>query len=177
VRIASTGPKCARVPSRTVDELARAFEATRFMTTSAWCCSPATVRHERRGWAFCSGGDQRIRGKDGYQYTPEDQDSIPRGWAAAHSGSAAADSLSAQGGDRPWCPAGGGRRALAARVCDMTIASREHAIFKQTDADVASFDSGLGRRCSRAGRSEARERDLLSSAAITPLIQAMAMAW
>ena len=29
-------------------------------------------------------------------------------------------------------------------VCDMTLASREHARFKQTDPDVASFDSGYG---------------------------------
>ena len=34
-------------------------------------------------------------------------------------------------------------------VCDLTIASKEHAKFKQTDPDVASFDSGWGRRCSR----------------------------
>ena len=29
-------------------------------------------------------------------------------------------------------------------VCDLTIASREHAIFKQTDTNVASFDGGYG---------------------------------
>jgi naphthoate synthase len=29
-------------------------------------------------------------------------------------------------------------------VCDLTLASREHARFKQTDADVASFDGGYG---------------------------------
>ena len=29
-------------------------------------------------------------------------------------------------------------------VGDLTIASKEHAIFKQTDADVASFDGGFG---------------------------------
>jgi naphthoate synthase len=29
-------------------------------------------------------------------------------------------------------------------VCDLTIASREHALFKQTDPDVASFDGGFG---------------------------------
>ena len=29
-------------------------------------------------------------------------------------------------------------------VCDLTLASKEHARFKQTDADVASFDGGFG---------------------------------
>jgi naphthoate synthase len=29
-------------------------------------------------------------------------------------------------------------------VCDLTIASREHGRFKQTDADVGSFDAGYG---------------------------------
>ena len=29
-------------------------------------------------------------------------------------------------------------------TCDLTLASREHAIFKQTDTDVASFDGGFG---------------------------------
>ena len=29
-------------------------------------------------------------------------------------------------------------------VCDLTIASAEHARFKQTDADVGSFDAGYG---------------------------------
>jgi naphthoate synthase len=29
-------------------------------------------------------------------------------------------------------------------VCDLTLASKESAIFKQTDADVTSFDGGYG---------------------------------
>ena len=29
------------------------------------------------GWAFCSGGDQRIRGADGYQYEDADGDADP----------------------------------------------------------------------------------------------------
>ncbi|MBI5027625.1 MAG: 1,4-dihydroxy-2-naphthoyl-CoA synthase, partial [Actinobacteria bacterium] len=29
-------------------------------------------------------------------------------------------------------------------TCDLTLASREHARFKQTDADVGSFDGGYG---------------------------------
>jgi naphthoate synthase len=99
------------------------------------------------GWAFCSGGDQRIRGKDGYRYadgeTAETVDKaklgrlhilecqrlirfmpkvvicLVNGWAA------------------------GGGHSLHV-VSDLTLASREHARFKQTDADVGSFDGGFG---------------------------------
>jgi naphthoate synthase len=44
-------------------------------------------------------------------------------------------------------------------VCDLTIASKEHAIFKQTDADVASFDSGYGSAllARQVGQKRARE--------------------
>ncbi|HEY9499399.1 MAG TPA: enoyl-CoA hydratase-related protein, partial [Terrimesophilobacter sp.] len=92
------------------------------------------------GWAFCSGGDQRIRGRDGYQYAdgtastgrlhilevqrlirfmPKVVIAVVPGWAA------------------------GGGHSLHV-VCDLTIASGEHARFKQTDADVGSFDAGYG---------------------------------
>jgi naphthoate synthase len=39
--------------------------------------------------------------------------------------------------------AAGGGHSLHV-VCDLTLASREHARFKQTDADVGSFDGGFG---------------------------------
>ena len=39
--------------------------------------------------------------------------------------------------------AAGGGHSLHV-VCDLTLASREHARFKQTDADVGSFDGGYG---------------------------------
>lgn len=90
------------------------------------------------GWAFCSGGDQRIRGKGGYEYAsgtpgrlhilevqrlirfmPKVVIAVVPGWAA------------------------GGGHSLHI-VCDLTIASREHGRFKQTDADVGSFDGGYG---------------------------------
>jgi naphthoate synthase len=92
------------------------------------------------GWAFCSGGDQRIRGRDGYQYAdgttstgrlhilevqrlirfmPKVVIAVVPGWAA------------------------GGGHSLHV-VCDLTIASAEHGRFKQTDADVGSFDAGYG---------------------------------
>lgn len=44
-------------------------------------------------------------------------------------------------------------------VCDLTLASREHARFKQTDPDVASFDSGYGSAllARQVGQKKARE--------------------
>jgi naphthoate synthase len=106
------------------------------------------------GWAFCSGGDQRIRGKDGYKYTVEDgsgragdtTDTIQAGRAGR------LHILEVQRLIRfmpkivicvvPGWAAGGGHSLHV--VADLTIASDEHARFKQTDADVASFDGGFG---------------------------------
>ena len=44
-------------------------------------------------------------------------------------------------------------------VCDLSIASKEHAIFKQTDADVTSFDGGYGSAylAKMVGQKKARE--------------------
>ena len=42
----------------------------------------------------------------------------------------------------PGWTAGGGHSLHV--VCDLTLASAEHARFKQTDADVGSFDGGFG---------------------------------
>ena len=92
------------------------------------------------GWAFCSGGDQRIRGRDGYQYEEGGQ-----GIGRLHI-------LEVQRLIRfmpkvviavvPGWAAGGGHSLHV--VCDLTIASAEHGRFKQTDADVGSFDGGYG---------------------------------
>jgi naphthoate synthase len=107
------------------------------------------------GWAFCSGGDQRIRGRDGYQYAdgtastgrlhilevqrlirfmPKVVIAVVPGWAA------------------------GGGHSLHV-VCDLTIASAEHGKFKQTDADVGSFDAGYGSAyfARQIGQKNARE--------------------
>jgi len=99
------------------------------------------------GWAFCSGGDQRIRGKDGYKYAEgETEDTVDRGRAGR------LHILEVQRLIRfmpkvvicvvPGWAAGGGHSLHV--VSDLTIASKEHARFKQTDADVASFDGGFG---------------------------------
>ena len=99
------------------------------------------------GWAFCSGGDQRIRGKAGYQYASgTDASTIDRARAGR------LHILEVQRLIRfmpkvvialvnGWA-AGGGHSLHV--VADLTLASREHARFKQTDADVGSFDAGYG---------------------------------
>jgi len=96
------------------------------------------------GWAFCSGGDQRIRGRAGYQY-----DSAANGEGAALG---RLHILEVQRLIRfmpkvvialvnGWA-AGGGHSLHV--VCDLSLASADHARFKQTDADVGSFDGGFG---------------------------------
>jgi naphthoate synthase len=100
------------------------------------------------GWAFCSGGDQRIRGRDGYKYSDDEA-------AVTSAGAARAGRLHILEVQRlirfmpkvviavvPGWAAGGGHSLHA--VADLTIASAEHARFKQTDADVGSFDAGYG---------------------------------
>lgn len=98
------------------------------------------------GWAFCSGGDQRIRGRDGYKYSHDE--------TAVHDPGRAGrlHILEVQRLIRfmpkvviavvPGWAAGGGHSLNV--VCDLSIASREHGRFKQTDADVGSFDAGYG---------------------------------
>jgi len=144
VRVAFDRPEVRNAfRPQTVDELYRALDHAR--TSSDVGCVLLTGNGpspKDGGWAFCSGGDQRIRGRSGYQY--ED------------SGDAAAMGrlhilevqrlirfmpkvvIALVGG---WA-AGGGHSLHV--VCDLTLASAEHARFKQTDADVGSFDAGFG---------------------------------
>ncbi|UCE70424.1 MAG: 1,4-dihydroxy-2-naphthoyl-CoA synthase [Flavobacteriaceae bacterium] len=103
-------------------------------------------------WAFCSGGDQKARGHKGYvgedgyhrlnilevqrliRFMPKVVIAVVPGWAV------------------------GGGHSLHV-VCDLTLASEEHAIFKQTDADVTSFDGGYGSAylAKMVGQKKARE--------------------
>jgi naphthoate synthase len=125
----------------TVDELYRALDDARMNPrVGAVLLTGNGPSPKDGGWAFCSGGDQRIRGRDGYKYEgdgtgvgrlhilevqrlirfmPKVVIAVVPGWAA------------------------GGGHSLHV-VCDLTIASAEHARFKQTDADVGSFDAGYG---------------------------------
>ncbi|GFG87856.1 1,4-dihydroxy-2-naphthoyl-CoA synthase [Mycolicibacter algericus] len=130
------------------------------------------------GWAFCSGGDQRIRGRSGYQYAsgetadtvdvaragrlhilevqrlirfmPKPVIALVNGWAA------------------------GGGHSLHV-VCDLTLASRQHAMFKQTDADVGSFDGGYGSAylARQVGQKFAREIFFLGRAYTAEQMHAM----
>src|SRR5690606_33067839 len=145
---------------QTVDELYTALEHARTSSdVGAVLLTGNGPSPKDGGWAFCSGGDQRIRGKDGYTYAgPEGAD--PGRLGRLHI-------LEVQRLIRfmpkvviavvPGWAVGGGHSLHV--VCDLTIASKEHAIFKQTDPDVASFDSGYGsaylaRQC---GQKRARE--------------------
>jgi naphthoate synthase len=149
VRIAFDRPEIRNAfRPQTVDELYRALDHAR-MTTDVGCVLlTGNGPSPRDGvWAFCSGGDQRIRGRDGYRYADgETAETIdPAKTGRLHI-------LEVQRLIRfmgkvvicvvPGWAAGGGHSLHV--VCDLTIASREHARFKQTDADVASFDGGFG---------------------------------
>ena len=146
VRIAFNRPEVRNAfRPHTVDELFHALDHAR-MTSDVGCVllTGNGPSPKDGGWAFCSGGDQRIRGKDGYKYEGE-LGPDPARLGRLHI-------LEVQRLIRfmpkpviavvPGWAAGGGHSLHV--VCDLTIASRQHAIFKQTDADVASFDAGYG---------------------------------
>lgn len=141
----------------TVDELYRALDIARQdARIGAVLLTGNGPSPKDGGWAFCSGGDQRIRGRDGYKYASTG--SATQGGGSATQGEGAAPPvgrlhiLEVQRLIRfmpkvviavvPGWAAGGGHSLHV--VCDLTIASAEHARFKQTDADVGSFDAGYG---------------------------------
>ncbi len=144
VRIAFDRPEVRNAfRPHTVDELFRALDHAR-QTADVGCVllTGNGPSPKDGGWAFCSGGDQRIRGADGYRYEGEP-------------GAPAVGRLHILEVQRlirfmpkivvcvvPGWAAGGGHSLHV--VCDLTLASAEHACFKQTDADVASFDGGFG---------------------------------
>jgi naphthoate synthase len=161
VRIAFDRPEVRNAfRPQTVDELYTALEHARtWSDVGAVILTGNGPSPKDGGWAFCSGGDQRIRGKDGYQY--EGADGIdPARLGRLHI-------LEVQRLIRfmpkvviaavPGWAVGGGHSLHV--VCDLTIASREHALFKQTDPDVASFDSGYGSAllARQVGQKRARE--------------------
>ena len=139
---------------QTVDELYRALDHARMLADVGVVLLTGNGPSPKDGgWAFCSGGDQRVRGDSGYQYEeggagrlhilevqrliramPKVVIAMVSGWAA------------------------GGGHSLNV-VCDLSIASRQHAKFKQTDADVGSFDAGYGSAllARQVGQKNARE--------------------
>ena len=161
VRIAFNRPEVRNAfRPKTVDELYTALDHARMTTDVGVVLLTGNGPSKKDGgWAFCSGGDQRIRGADGYKYegtagidparlgrlhilevqrlirfSPKIVMAVVPGWAV------------------------GGGHSLHV-VCDLTIASMEHAVFKQTDPDVASFDSGYGSAylARQVGQKRARE--------------------
>jgi naphthoate synthase len=149
VRVAFDRPEVRNAfRPHTVDELLRVLDHAR--TSSDVGCVLLTGNGpspKDGGWAFCSGGDQRIRGRAGYQYAEGDTaESVDKARLAR------LHILECQRLIRfmpkvvicvvPGWAAGGGHSLHV--VSDLTLASREHARFKQTDADVGSFDGGYG---------------------------------
>jgi len=132
----------------TVDELLRALEHARTSSDVGCVLLTGNGPSEKNGkWAFCTGGDQRIRGRAGYQYAAgETADTVDKAKLGR------LHILECQRLIRfmpkivicvvPGWAAGGGHSLHV--VSDLTLASREHARFKQTDADVGSFDGGFG---------------------------------
>ncbi|WP_252974590.1 1,4-dihydroxy-2-naphthoyl-CoA synthase [Janibacter melonis] len=126
-----------------------------------------------QGWSFCTGGDQRIRGRSGYQYADgESAESVDERRVKAEGGRLHILEVQRLIRTMPkvvialvngWA-AGGGHSLHV--VCDMTLASREHARFKQTDADVGSFDGGYGSAylARQIGQKRAREVFFLGEA-------------
>ena len=149
VRVAFDRPEVRNAfRPHTVDELYRVLDHARMASDVGTVLLTGNGPSPRDGgWSFCSGGDQRIRGDDGYRYadgeTAETVD--PARTGRLHI-------LEVQRLIRfmpkvviavvPGWAAGGGHSLHV--VANLTLASREHARFKQTDADVASFDGGFG---------------------------------
>lgn len=162
VRVAFNRPEVRNAfRPHTVDELYTALEHAR--TTPDVGCVLLTGNGpspKDGGWAFCSGGDQRIRGADGYKYADDAAGIDPAKLGRLHI-------LEVQRLIRfmpkvviavvPGWAVGGGHSLHV--VCDLTLACREHAIFKQTDADVASYDAGYGSAylARMVGQKKARE--------------------
>jgi naphthoate synthase len=146
----------------TVDELSTALDhAKRQSDVGCVLLTGNGPSPKDGGWAFCSGGDQSVRGDSGYEYQGDDED---RETAA---GAGRLHILEVQRKIRhipkpvvcvvPGWAVGGGHSLHV--VCDLTLASAEHAKFLQTDPDVASFDSGFGSAylARQIGQKKARE--------------------
>lgn len=161
VRVAFNRPEIRNAfRPQTVDELYQALEHARTSSNIGTVLITGNGPSPKDGgWSFCSGGDQRIRGKDGYKYASDGE--IDKGKLGR------LHILEVQRLIRfmpkvvialvPGWAVGGGHSLHV--VCDLTIASKEHAIFKQTDPDVGSFDSGYGSAylARQVGQKRARE--------------------
>jgi naphthoate synthase len=162
VRVAFNRPEVRNAfRPQTVDELYRVLDhARRWSDVGCVLLTGNGPSPRDGGWAFCSGGDQRVRGRDGYQY-------LDAGGAPDPARTGRLHILEVQRLIRfmpkvvicvaPGWAVGGGHSLHV--VCDLTLASREQGRFKQTDADVASFDAGFGSAylARQVGQKRARE--------------------
>ncbi|HZA09484.1 1,4-dihydroxy-2-naphthoyl-CoA synthase [Mycobacterium sp.] len=180
VRVAFSRPEVRNAfRPHTVDELYRVMEHARMSPDVGVVLLTGNGPSPRDGgWAFCAGGDQRIRGRTGYQYASGDTaDTVDQARAGR------LHILEVQRLIRfmpkvviclvnGWA-AGGGHSLHV--VCDLTLASREHARFKQTDADVGSFDGGYGSAylARQVGQKFAREVFFLGRAYTAEQMHAM----
>lgn len=173
VRIAFDRPEVRNAfRPHTVDELYRALDHARMTSDVGTVILTGNGPSPKDGgWAFCSGGDQRIRGRDGYRYESAGADAqAGREQRREQIDPARAGRLHILEVQRlirtmpkvvvavvsGWA-AGGGHSLNV--VCDLSIASRQHARFMQTDANVGSFDAGYGSAllARQAGDKRARE--------------------
>lgn len=158
----------------TVDELATALDHARKQSNIACILLTGNGPSPKDGgWAFSSGGDQTVRGEAGYEY---DDNAVAEGRLHI---------LEVQRAIRfspkpviavvPGWAVGGGHSLHV--VCDMTIASNEHARFLQTDPDVASYDAGFGSAylAQQIGQKRAREVFFLGKEYDAKEAQAMGM--
>jgi naphthoate synthase len=172
VRIAIDRPEVRNAfRPRTVDELLRTLDhARRSPDVACVLLTGNGPSPKDGGWAFCSGGDQRIRGSRRLPLRRTARTASARRSTADPSDTAHLGRLHILDVQRlirfmpkvviavvPGWAAGGGHSLHV--VCDLTIASREHGMFKQTDLDVASFDGGYGSAylAKQVGQKRARE--------------------
>ena len=153
VRIAFDRPEVRNAfRPHTVDELYRTLDHARATPDVGVILLTGNGPSEKDGgWAFCSGGDQRIRGRSGYQYAAgETAETVDEARVKVEGGRLHILEVQRLIRTMPkivvalvngWA-AGGGHSLHV--VSDLTLASRQHARFKQTDADVGSFDAGYG---------------------------------
>ncbi len=164
VRIAFDRPEVRNAfRPATVDALFRALDHARCSADVGVVLLTGNGPSEKDGgWAFCSGGDQRIRGKDGYKYAEGDDASTVDAASLGRLHILECQRLIRFMPKVVIClvngwAAGGGHSLHV--VADLTLASREHGKFKQTDADVASYDAGYGSAylARMVGQKKARE--------------------
>ncbi|MFO7925410.1 MAG: 1,4-dihydroxy-2-naphthoyl-CoA synthase [Halobacteriota archaeon] len=166
VRIAFDRPEVRNAfRPETVDELYTAIDHAKRQTDVGCVLLTGNGPSPKDGgWAFCSGGDQRIRGEAGYEYEDREDGTGPD---PERQSAPRLHILEVQRLIRhipkpviavvPGWAVGGGHSLHV--VCDMTLASEEHAKFLQTDPDVASFDAGFGSAylARQVGHKKARE--------------------